>query len=479
MSKKKFCLIAGICVLAAAAVTAACLLLFRPQPQLKLTLSGDRVITLEHGREFTDPGAQARLYDERHPEKAAEVAVTAEGSVDSSRLGTYRIKYTAVHKGRIATAYRDVKITDMTKPIIELVTNPDSYTLPGQPYKEEGFTATDDIDGDLTALVIAKEADGVVTYTVSDRSGNTATVQRTIVYNDPIAPQLQLVGNNKMTVTAGTQFVDPGCKASDNVDGDLTAKITVSGSVNVYVPGTYKLTYTVKDGWGNESAVTRQVTVKAKAVNPSISVPGGKNIYLTFDDGPGPHTGRLLDILKKYNVKATFFVVNTKYISTVKRIAAEGHSVAVHSATHKFSQIYASESAYFADLQKMQSIIESYTGTKTMLMRFPGGSSNSVSGKYSKGIMSRLTQAVKAQGYRYFDWNVDSNDAGGASSAEQVFNNVVKGIGKKKNSIVLQHDIKGFSVDAVERIIIWGLENGYTFLPLTASSVACEHPVYN
>jgi peptidoglycan/xylan/chitin deacetylase (PgdA/CDA1 family) len=93
--------------------------------------------------------------------------------------------------------------------------------------------------------------------------------------------------------------------------------------------------------------------------------------------------------------------------------------------------------------------------------------------------MTRLTKSLLEQGYQYFDWNVSSNDAGGARTAEQVYNNVIKGISGNRNSVVLQHDTHGFSVDAVENIIVWGLRNGYTFAPLTNDSPTCRHPVQN
>ena len=127
----------------------------------------------------------------------------------------------------------------------------------------------------------------------------------------------------------------------------------------------------------------------------------------------------------------------------------------------------------------MQEVIESYTGEKPMILRFPGGTSNTVSKQYNKGIMTRLTEQLKELGFRYFDWNVDSRDAGGAKTAEAVLANVINGIGDKEVAVVLQHDLYGFSVEAVEDIIVWGLNNGYTFAPLTEYSPACEHEPNN
>ena len=86
---------------------------------------------------------------------------------------------------------------------------------------------------------------------------------------------------------------------------------------------------------------------------------------------------------------------------------------------------------------------------------------------------------MQEQGFRYFDWNVDSNDAGGAKYTSEVYNNVINGVSKKQISVVLQHDSKEFSVNAVEKIILWGLSNGYTFLPLDESSPICHHTIRN
>ena len=209
-------------------------------------------------------------------------------------------------------------------------------------------------------------------------------------------------------------------------------------------------------------------------------VQNDKVIYLTFDDGPGPYTEQLLEILDKYNVKATFFVVNKpNYNYLIAKEYEAGHSVAVHAYLHNYSKVYASDDAYFEDFRAMNEVVKEQTGSYTNLLRFPGGSSNTVSKKYSKGIMSRLTKEVEKQGLHYFDWNVSAGDAGKTTDTDEVYNNVIKGIGNKSWAIVLQHDTKGFSVAAVERIIQWGLEHGYTFLPLDENSPGAHHGIAN
>ena len=198
-------------------------------------------------------------------------------------------------------------------------------------------------------------------------------------------------------------------------------------------------------------------------------------------DGPGPYTEKLLDILDRYNVKATFFVTNGKpdYQNLIAQEAQRGHTVAIHSASHDYAKIYQSVDAYFADFDEMNSIITAQTGKAADLVRFPGGSSNTISKKYCYGIMSQLVCAVEERGFRYCDWNVSSGDAGGTTSTSQVVANVIAGIKGNNVSVVLQHDIKNFSVDAVEQIIQWGLSEGYTFLPIISTTPMSHHGVNN
>ena len=318
----------------------------------------------------------------------------------------------------------------------------------------------------------------VIEYTVSDSSGNSTTVQRQIPYYDPIPPTILLEGEMYYAITVGTAWEDPGFVTVDNVAGDLTEQTLVEGEVDCFHPGMYFVNYTATDTHDNRRTATRLIEVVAQP-RPQTKMPEGRVIYLTFDDGPGPYTEQLLAVLNKYNVKATFFVMNGDYNHLMKKIVDEGHAIGIHSVTHDYYSIYESPEAYFTDLTQMQEIIYKQTGVRTSLMRFPGGGSNLVSKRYSPGIMSLLTQAVQDAGFQYFDWNVDSEDAGGAQTAREVYKNVTTGVMSGRVSVVLQHDIHPYSVEAVEDLILWGLDNGYTFLPLEQSSPTFHHPVYN
>ena len=213
--------------------------------------------------------------------------------------------------------------------------------------------------------------------------------------------------------------------------------------------------------------------------------PTGKICYLTFDDGPTNNTLKILEILRASNIKATFFVVDNAQtkIDYVSQIYAEGHTVGLHTASHDYANLYSSVDAYYNDLNAISSKVESITGVRSYVMRFPGGGSNKVSSKYSPGIMSYLTstEGVAKQGYTYFDWNVDSGDASGKLSASKIANNVLQGA-KNKNSIcVLMHDAaaKTTTVDALPQIIRGLIDQGFSFQPLTKESYGFHHNVQN
>ena len=203
-------------------------------------------------------------------------------------------------------------------------------------------------------------------------------------------------------------------------------------------------------------------------------------IYLTFDDGPGPYTARLLDILKANGIKVTFFVTGAGDDSLIRREYDEGHAIGLHTWSHRYEIVYSSVESYFNDLQLVHDRVFNITGLDSRIIRFPGGSSNLVSARYDNGIkiMSILTDEVGKRGYTYFDWNVVSGDAGGATTADEVYNNVTAHL-KDGNNVVLQHDIKDFSVDAVERIISYGKSNGFSFEALDQNSPTMHHGVNN
>lgn len=469
-------LAAVLLVLTAAGGIALC---WGNQFSLSLLLEGDGEMFLEYGQRYAEPGVRPVFAGTKllRGGITPEVSVETHNGINPDRLGRYTVTYSADFHGHRASAERVVWVVDTVCPVIELVPGPDRLPGPGEHYEEDGYRAVDNYDGDITDRVVRTEQEGKILYAVADSSGNPCYAERLLPGYDPIRPEITLEGDARMVISAGTFFEEPGYHAWDNVDGDMTDQVEIEGEVLWYKPGTYPIFYTATDSNGNISTVVRSVEVMGQPRVAPVE-PEGKVIYLTFDDGPGPYTLALLDVLDKYDVKATFFVVDNGYDDVMREIVRRGHSIGIHTMSHAYGDIYASPEAYFEDLYGMQRRIADITGVETTLMRFPGGGSNTISCP-NPGIMTLLTEAVQDAGFQYFDWNVDSNDAGGAKTANTVRENIITGVQGKRFSVVLQHDIHAYSVDAVEGVIRWGLDNGYTFLPLTGDSPTCHHGVRN
>ena len=186
-----------------------------------------------------------------------------------------------------------------------------------------------------------------------------------------------------------------------------------------------------------------------------------KTVYLTFDDGPSDRvTPKILDVLKEENVKATFFIIGKqaetrKYI--IEREFNEGHTVAVHSYTHKYNEIYSSQESLLKDIDKCNEVIKSVTGKNSSVYRFPGG---------SFGLSENLISAVTGHGMRYVDWNASTRDAEiYCATPEQLFNAAVATASSTDHIVMLAHDstTKTSTVSALKSIIHYFRERGYLF----------------
>lgn len=194
-------------------------------------------------------------------------------------------------------------------------------------------------------------------------------------------------------------------------------------------------------------------------------------IYLTFDDGPDRYTDELLSVLEKNRVKATFFVTNChpEYQNYIAKESAAGHAVGVHSYSHDYAKIYSGDEAFWEDFDAMDDIILKQTGQRAKLLRFPGGSSNVVSKKYSRGLMKKLIREADARGLTYVDWNIQCGDSDGQKTTNGVYRHLVCEVSRNKtrDNIILCHDIKPYTVRAVDRFIQWAKAEGYEFAVLT------------
>ena len=203
----------------------------------------------------------------------------------------------------------------------------------------------------------------------------------------------------------------------------------------------------------------------------------GKNVYLTFDDGPSKYTDELLDVLDKYDVKATFFVVvnSYKYGKQLKRIVNDGHTLGLHSYSHVYSKLYADYDSYVKDVSNVHDMVQKITGVDTRYYRFPGGSSNDV----SSVSMSKCIKYLNDNGYTYFDWNAESKDAEDLTlTAEELRDNVLNYVNSNEgNSIVLMHDLDKHynTVEALPLIIEALKEEGYTLSAIDDTTPTFHH----
>lgn len=206
-----------------------------------------------------------------------------------------------------------------------------------------------------------------------------------------------------------------------------------------------------------------------------------KKVYLTFDDGPSKNTDEVLKILDKYEVKATFFVIGkTDRLSRkrYKKIVESGHTIGLHSFTHKYRQIYANLKAFKKDFKRISDLVYDATGVRAKYYRFPGGTSNTI----SPTDMTVFTDYLKKEKIEYFDWNVQCGDAVRRPPSPRVlYNNVIRSIEKSKSDsfIVLIHDSKPMrnSIRALPLIIERLQKDGYQLLPIDDDTVPVHHLV--
>lgn len=177
-------------------------------------------------------------------------------------------------------------------------------------------------------------------------------------------------------------------------------------------------------------------------------------VYLTFDGGPDENTNEILDVLAKYNVKATFFVIGNESdeMKTVyQRIVDEGHTLGMRSYSNSYSKIYSSPEAFEKDVAKLNAYLKEVTGEESRYYRFPGGSNNEI----SNADMSEFIHVLNEKQITYFDWNISAGDTASDYSAQDIVTNVTEGVSKYKTSVVLLHDgdDKSTTVEALGPLI--------------------------
>ncbi len=439
----------------------------------KIKLIGDKEINLSYKDEYKEDG-----YIVKNIGKDYNKEVNINNNIEEHKVGEYQVEYSIKYLFFNIKKIRKVNIIDKDKPIIRVDNNPIKI-CPLDNLEEIEYYSYDEYDGDITSSVIVMEDKDYVTFKVKDSSLNEDILKVKLIRIDEDKPVINLKGDSVIYLYGNTKYQEPGYSAEDNCDGDITDKVVVSGEVLDDI-GEYTINYTVVDSSNNKSVITRKVIRKNSSIPSNNGYIHNGEIYLTFDDGPSEDTtGYILDVLKEEGVKATFFVTCNGPDYLIKRMYDEGHTVALHTASHNYSYVYSSVDNYFNDLEKVRNRVKNITGYDSKIIRFPGGSSNTISRSYQYGIMSQLTNMVIEKGYRYYDWNVDADDAGHAYSSSQVYNNVVNHLSYNRANMVLMHDIKYQTKDAIRDIIRYGKNNGYTFKKIENDTYMIRHGVNN
>lgn len=400
-------------------------------------------------------------------------------NIDITKLGTYEINYNITYKNKEFNLKRKVIVVDNEAPMI--TTNIDTiekdYCSNNEKIKFE-YDIKDNYDKSEDLSIILKEENSELVITATDTNGNTNKKIIPLIYtNKPSAEEgIKLKGTKNYYIALNGKYKEYGATITSGCK-DNTNRTIIESNVDTTKTGEYIVNYHVQNS--ENITVSRRVIVYEPNISTNQNQNNDKTIYLTFDDGPCAYTKTVLETLKTYNVKATFFVTNQfpSYVHLIKDEYEQGHAIGVHTYKHDYS-IYSSIEDYVQDFNKMNEIIEKYTGKKSSIFRFPGGASNTISANYSIGVMRALATKMSEDNYVYFDWDVSSGDASGASK-EKIFNNIVKGVSSCSRCVVLMHDINARTVSALGDVLAELTKRGYKFGTLSIDSPTCHHGIAN
>lgn len=308
---------------------------------------------------------------------------------------------------------------------------------------------------------------------VSDSVGNFKSVYTNIhIVEDFNAPKL--LDSDTLYLSVNEEYDFNDVLVYD--DYDLNPKVSIDYmDLDISMEGTYFIRYDLEDASGNKSQYSQRVVVGDSMIDEKV-------IYLTFDDGPSIVTESILDTLDYYGVKATFFVTygNSNYHYLISQAYSSGHAIGLHTYSHDYNEIYSAPYLYFQDLKKIDDLVFELTGARSNILRFPGGSSNTISSSYSKGIMSYLVSEVSKMGYTYFDWNLSSGDADASQVDEGIIvENSINSNAKYINLLMHDSATKMTTANSLGSIIEYYLDKGYDFKILDENAYEMHHKVNN
>lgn len=353
---------------------------------------------------------------------------------------------------------------------------------------EEIYNALSDAgvsDKDIVSIAASKKAiNGEEFYEimtkngVSDKDLVTAVINKNGSSPESLHSLLRECGLNdaEIAAIAGVKYQDPTSSSSGDSsdstpsDSDSSSDSTQSnsGSSSDSTPSEPdSQSDSSSDSSGSGSDDPEKPSYMSKYPDMYVTAPTDyvreqKTVYLTFDDGPSDNVYTIIEyILKKRGIKATFFVTptqNTNVKEKLKYIADNGHAIGIHSATHDYEKIYASVDAFLDDFYEAWMIVYNATGIKTPIFRFPGGSNTNYNTETRDEIIAEMTR----RGFRFYDWNVQSNDILGHTWA-QMYNTILNGVENQNRAIVLFHDRSNGGVNVLDDIIGALQKKGYKF----------------
>jgi peptidoglycan/xylan/chitin deacetylase (PgdA/CDA1 family) len=390
-----------------------------------------------------------------------------DSQVKYDTLGNYNVIYKIGDK----TQTLKIEVVDTIKPKVTLKTKTVIYDYP----LKADELVNKIVDETKTEVSFKEDysfthvGENEVVVVVKDEGGNITeeSTTVTVLEKDEEKPTIN--------TTEIKYYIDSNTEIKDKIDvtdnQDKNVKVSVDETnLDKTKAGDYTVTVTATDASGNVS--TSDVTVHVSKRDLTKE----KIVYLTFDDGPSKYTPDVLKILDKYNIKASFFVtgINKKYYSYMKTIVDKGHTIGLHTYSHEYGTVYASIDAYFKDLEKIYNLVEKETGVKAKYIRFPGGSSNTVSRKYTKKIMSKLVKMVEEKGYSYFDWNCENGDGYSKMGKTEMIKRATSS--SSNHIMILMHDANGKqnTVDTLSTVIEYYKKKGYEF-----KAIDDETPIFH
>lgn len=185
-----------------------------------------------------------------------------------------------------------------------------------------------------------------------------------------------------------------------------------------------------------------------------------KIAYITFDDGPNKNTSKILDILKEYNMKATFFLLEDRintYPEIVKRMLSEGHSIGLHGQSHEKTVFYANDYSALNEMNNTNHTLKHLFGCNIKLIRVPYGSKPHLTKAQYNSLVNN--------GYRVWDWNIDSTDTHKGANVTSIVSNTLKDLNNYSTPIILFHD-KQVTVESLPYILSNLKENNFSCIPI-------------